>query len=48
MTSPAVRPVGRNPDLTEECFAAIDTNADGAADVEEITAAEEAGVLPAS
>lgn len=48
MTSPAVRPVGRNPDLTEEGCAAIDTNADGAADVKGITAAEEAGLLPAS
>ena len=36
------------PDLTEETFAAIDTNADGEADMDEVTAAEEAGLLPAT
>lgn len=36
------------PDLTEEGFTAIDTNADGEADMDEVTAAEEAGLLPAS
>ncbi|OED50648.1 calcium-binding protein [Rhodobacteraceae bacterium (ex Bugula neritina AB1)] len=34
------------PDLTEETFATIDVNADGEADLAEVTAAEEAGLLP--
>ncbi len=36
------------PDLTEDLFGAIDVNADGAVDPEELAAAEEAGVLTAS
>lgn len=35
------------PDLTEEVFAAIDANGDGTADADELTAATDAGVLPA-
>lgn len=34
------------PDLTEETFATIDANADGEADLAEVKAAEEAGLLP--
>ncbi|MBY6058075.1 EF-hand domain-containing protein [Leisingera daeponensis] len=33
------------PDLTEETFATIDANADGEADLAEVKAAEEAGLL---
>lgn len=33
------------PDLSEEIFAAVDTNADGMIDPDELTAAQEAGVL---
>lgn len=33
------------PDLTEEIFTTVDTNADGAVDADELAAAEEAGVL---
>lgn len=36
------------PDLTEETFAEIDSNADGAIDADELAAAEAAGLLPAS
>ncbi|WP_343082094.1 EF-hand domain-containing protein [Ostreiculturibacter nitratireducens] len=34
------------PDLTEETFAAIDANADGSVDADELQAAVEAGTLP--
>lgn len=34
------------PDLTEDAFAAIDVNADGELDEEEVTAAREAGMMP--
>ncbi|MGB3148182.1 MAG: EF-hand domain-containing protein [Paracoccaceae bacterium] len=34
-------------DLTEETFKAVDANADGAVDADELKAAIEAGVLPA-
>ncbi|MBT8417670.1 MAG: EF-hand domain-containing protein [Silicimonas sp.] len=33
------------PEITEDVFAVVDTNADGAVDAEELAAAEEAGVL---
>ncbi|MCB1350480.1 MAG: EF-hand domain-containing protein [Paracoccaceae bacterium] len=36
------------PDLTAEAFDAADTNADGMLDADEIAAAAEAGVLPAT
>ncbi|MEW2912761.1 EF-hand domain-containing protein [Leisingera sp. JC11] len=36
------------PDLTEETFATIDANADGEADLAEVKAAEEAGLLAAA
>lgn len=36
------------PDLTEEIFTAIDTNADGALDADEMEVAQEAGLLPAN
>lgn len=36
------------PDLTEETFTAIDTNADGAVDADEMKVAQEAGLLPAN
>ena len=35
------------PDLTEDVFTTVDTNADGAVDADELAAAEEAGVLVA-
>lgn len=35
------------PDLTEETFTAVDANADGAVDADELKAAIEAGTLPA-
>ena len=35
------------PDLTEETFATVDTNADGQVDADELAAAEESGVLVA-
>lgn len=35
-----------HPDMTEENFIAIDTNADGAVDADEMKLAEEAGLLP--
>jgi len=34
------------PDLTAEAFAAVDANADGAVDADELKAAVEAGLLP--
>lgn len=34
------------PDVTAETFSAMDLNADGALDDSEVTAAEEAGVMP--
>ncbi|MBM7067335.1 EF-hand domain-containing protein [Actibacterium sp. 188UL27-1] len=36
------------PDLTAETYASLDANADGMVDPEELAAAQEAGVLPAS
>ena len=36
------------PTLTEETFITIDTNGDGGIDEEELAAATEAGVLPAT
>lgn len=36
------------PDLTEDTFVLADTNADGMLDADEIAAAAEAGVLPAT
>ncbi|MBT8425419.1 MAG: EF-hand domain-containing protein [Silicimonas sp.] len=33
------------PEITEDVFAVVDTNADGAVDADELAAAEEAGVL---
>lgn len=36
-----------HPEMTEETFVAIDTNADGAVDADELQAAGEAGLLPA-
>ena len=36
------------PELTEETFAVADANADGMLDADEIAAAAEAGVLPAT
>ena len=33
------------PELSEEIFLAVDTNADGMVDADELTAAQEAGVL---
>ncbi|MCB4457458.1 EF-hand domain-containing protein [Leisingera sp. McT4-56] len=36
------------PDLTEETFATIDADADGEADLTEVKAAEEAGLLAAA
>lgn len=36
------------PDLTAEVYATIDSNADGAVDATELTAAQEAGTLKAS
>ncbi|MEQ9041284.1 MAG: EF-hand domain-containing protein [Silicimonas sp.] len=33
------------PELTEDVFGTIDTNADGAVDADELAAAQEAGVL---
>jgi len=35
------------PELTEEVFTTVDSNADGSVDAEELAAAEEAGVLVA-
>jgi len=35
-----------HPDMTEENFVAIDTNADGAVDADEMQVAGEAGLLP--
>lgn len=35
------------PDLTEETFTTVDTNADGQVDADELAAAEESGVLVA-
>ncbi|MEE9427361.1 MAG: hypothetical protein V3V25_04355 [Paracoccaceae bacterium] len=35
------------PDLTEETFVAMDTNEDGLIDADELTAAREAGLVPA-
>lgn len=35
-----------HPDMTEENFVAIDTNADGAVDADELQVAGEAGLLP--
>jgi len=35
------------PDLTEDVFNAVDANADGAVDADELKAAVEAGTLPA-
>jgi hypothetical protein len=34
------------PDVSQDTFSAMDTNADGALDEAEVTAAEEAGVMP--
>lgn len=34
------------PTLTEEGFGAVDTNGDGVVDEEELTAAEEGGLIP--
>ncbi len=34
------------PDMTEAAFMAIDTNADGAVDADELKLAQEAGLLP--
>ena len=36
------------PDTTQEAFASIDTNVDGAVDEAELTAATDAGVIPPS
>lgn len=36
------------PDLTSDSFTAMDLNADGALDAEEVAAAQEAGLMPAS
>ncbi|MEL6522619.1 MAG: EF-hand domain-containing protein [Pseudomonadota bacterium] len=36
------------PDLTAETYASLDANADGMLDADEVVAAQEAGVLPAS
>ncbi|MEM6759652.1 MAG: hypothetical protein AAF601_09270 [Pseudomonadota bacterium] len=36
------------PDITVDTFTAMDLNADGALDGEEVAAAEEAGILPPS
>lgn len=36
-----------HPEMTEETFVAIDANADGAVDADELQAAVEAGLLPA-
>lgn len=36
-----------HPELTEDAFTAIDTNADGAVDADELKVAQEAGLLPA-
>ncbi|MFT6457041.1 MAG: hypothetical protein ACJARR_002768 [Pseudophaeobacter arcticus] len=36
------------PDLSAEAFAQIDTNEDGSADLVEVQAAKEAGILPAA
>ncbi len=36
------------PDLTEDAFAQMDTNADGMLDADEVAAAVEAGLLPAT
>ena len=38
--------VAVHPDVTEETFLSIDTNADGLASEEELTAAMDAGLLP--
>ena len=35
-----------HPDMTEENFVAMDTNADGAVDADELQVASEAGLLP--
>ncbi len=35
-----------HPEMTEENFIAIDTNADGAVDADELKVASEAGLLP--
>ena len=35
------------PDVTPEAFGAADTNGDGMLDAEEMTAAQEAGLIPA-
>lgn len=35
------------PEITTETFNAMDTNADGALDAAEVTAAQEAGLMPA-
>lgn len=37
-----------HPDITEEIFTAMDANADGTLDEEEIVAAQNAGVMPDS
>lgn len=34
------------PDVSQDTFSAMDTNADGALDEAEVTAAEEAGIMP--
>ena len=36
-----------HPELTEETFVSIDTNADGAVDADEMKMASESGLLPA-
>lgn len=36
-----------HPEMTEESFVSIDTNADGAVDADELQAGVEAGLLPA-
>ena len=36
------------PEVTSDAFAAMDLNADGALDSDEITAAQEAGLMPAT
>ncbi|GGH17763.1 EF hand [Cribrihabitans marinus] len=36
------------PEVTADAFAAMDVNADGALDEEEITAAQEAGLMPST
>ena len=36
------------PTLTEEVYSSVDTNADGSVDADELAAAQDAGVLPAT